>query len=212
MSDSRKPALALFDFDGTITDEDMFSAFLHYAVSGPRKWFGNVVILPFYALFKTGIIPAKRMRPIASFIAFSGRSTEQVSALGAQFAQEVIAQHIRPEAQAQLDWHQTQGDTIVVVSASLNAYLSPWCKSLGYQLLCSELLGDSKHISGFYLSGDCSLGRKVERVKAAFDLNKYQAIYAYGDTHEDIPMLKLADHRMMNWQPWSPDSMKNKNV
>lgn len=206
MSDSRKPALALFDFDGTITDEDMFSAFLHYSVFGPRKWVGNVVILPFYALYKVGVIPAKRMRPIASFIAFSGRRTLDVEALGAQFAKEVIEKRIRPEAQAKLDWHQTQGDTIVVVSASLNAYLSPWCKNLGYQLLCSELLGDSKYISGFYLSGDCSLERKVERIKAAYDVSQYETIYAYGDTHEDIPMLKLADHATMNWQPWSHNS------
>ncbi|MDG2609529.1 HAD-IB family hydrolase, partial [Vibrio parahaemolyticus] len=48
-----------------------------------------------------------------------------------------------------------------------------------------------------------SLERKVERVQAKFDVSQYQAIYAYGDTHEDIPMLKLAKHATMNWQPWS---------
>ncbi|MCE7728824.1 HAD family hydrolase [Vibrio campbellii] len=202
MSDTQKPSLALFDFDGTITDEDMFSAFLHYAVSGPRKWLGKVVILPFYVLYKTGALPAKRMRPIASFIAFAGRRTQEVEALGAQFAQEVIVKHIRPEAQAKLDWHQAQGDTIVVVSASLNAYLSPWCRNQDYHLLCSELLSESKRLSGFYQSDDCSLERKVERIKTAYDVSQYETIYAYGDTHEDIPMLKLADHATMNWQPW----------
>ncbi|WP_104025738.1 HAD family hydrolase [Vibrio hyugaensis] len=208
MSD-KKPSLALFDFDGTITDEDMFSAFLHYAVSGPRKWVGNIVILPFYALYKADVIPAKRMRPIASFIAFAGRRTQEVEALGSQFAKEVITKHIRPEAQAKLEWHQARGDTIVVVSASLNAYLSPWCETQGYQLLCSEIIGDSKRINGLYLSGDCSLERKVERVQRAFDFSQYKTIYAYGDTHEDIPMLKLADHAMMNWQPWQSENGLN---
>jgi HAD superfamily hydrolase (TIGR01490 family) len=206
LSDSRKPALALFDFDGTITDEDMFSLFLHYSVSGPRKWLGNILISPFYALYKSGLLPAKRMRPIASFIAFSGRKTDDVKTLGARFAREVIVQHIRPEARTKLDWHHTQGDTIVVVSASLNAYLKPWCDTHGYHLLCSELLGSSERITGLYHSRDCSLERKVERVQAAFDLSQHQAIYAYGDTHEDIPMLKLADHATMNWQPWSHNS------
>jgi len=202
LSDAQKPSLALFDFDSTITDKDMFSAFLHYAVSGPRKWLGQVVILPFYTLYKTGVLPAKRMRPIACFIAFAGRRTQEVETLGAQFAQEVIVKHIRLEAQAKLDWHQTRGDTIVVVSASLNAYLIPWCNTHGYQLLCSELLSENKRLSGFYQSGDCSLERKVERIKAAYCVNQYETIYAYGDTREDIPMLKLADHATMNWQPW----------
>lgn len=209
MSDSQKPSLALFDFDGTITDEDMFSAFLHYSVFGLRKWVGNIVILPFYALYKAGVIPAKRMRPIASFIAFAGRRTQEVEALGAQFAKEVITKHIRPEARAKLEWHQARGDTIVVVSASLNAYLRPWSQTHGYQLLCSELFGESEHISGRYQSGDCSLERKVERVQRAFDLSQYETIYAYGDTHEDIPMLKLASHAMMNWQPWQSESSQN---
>ncbi|YCO01218.1 HAD family hydrolase [Vibrio sp. VNB-15] len=212
MSDSQKPSLALFDFDGTITDEDMFSAFLHYSVFGLRKWVGNVVILPFYALYKAGVIPAKRMRPIASFIAFAGRKTQEVEALGAQFAKEVITKHIRPEAQAKLEWHQARGDTIVVVSASLNAYLKPWCQTHGYQLLCSELLSGSERLGGFYQSGDCSLERKVHRVQSTFDLSQYQAIYAYGDTHEDIPMLKLADHAMLNWQPWSHNKPISKNA
>lgn len=209
MSDSQKPSLALFDFDGTITDEDMFSAFLHYSVFDLRKWVGNVVILPFYALYKVGVIPAKRMRPIASFIAFAGRRTQEVEALGAQFAKEVITKHIRPEAQAKLEWHQARGDTIVVVSASLNAYLKPWSQTHGYQLLCSELLGESKYINGSYQSGDCSLERKAERVQRAFDLSQYKTIYAYGDTHEDIPMLKLASHAMMNWQPWQREKNLN---
>ncbi|MGR5243539.1 HAD-IB family phosphatase [Vibrio sp. PNB23_22_6] len=202
MSAPHKPSLALFDFDGTITDEDMFHLFLNYSASGLRKWLGRIVIMPFYMLYKAGIIPARCMRPIASFIAFSGRETKQVQALGEKFAREVITLHIRPAAQDKLNCHQQQADTIVVVSASLNAYLTPWCKAQGYQLLCSEILSNRTYISGLYQSGDCSLERKVERVKAAFDLNNYDTIYAYGDTHEDIPMLTLADHAMLNWQPW----------
>ena len=180
----------------------MFSLFLHYSVTGPRKWLGNIIILPFYAMYKAGFLPARRMRPIASFVAFVGRQTEEVKTLGARFAQEIIVQHIRPEAKTRLDWHHAQGDTIVVVSASLNAYLKPWCDTQGYHLLCSELISEQPKLSGFYQQGDCSLERKISRVKAAFSLDEFASIYAYGDTHEDIPMLKLADYAMLNWSEW----------
>lgn len=209
MSDPHKPSLALFDFDGTITDEDMFTLFLNYSASGSRKWLGKVVIMPFYVLYKAGIISARRIRPIASFIAFSGRETKQVQALGEHFARDVIPRHLRREAQNKLDWHRQQADTIVVVSASLNAYLKPWCKAHSYHLLCSEILSDKARMNGLYRNGDCSLERKAARVRETFNLSQYKAIYAYGDTHEDIPMLKLADHAMLNWQPWSSDNKQH---
>lgn len=208
MSEITRPALALFDFDGTITDEDMFSLFLNYSATGLRKWLGKIVITPFYMLYKAGILPARRMRPIASVIAFSGRDAEQVKVLGDRFARDVIIRHLRAQAKEKLDWHQRRGDTIVIVSASLNAYLKPWCDAQGYHLLCSEVVNDSKRMSGLYRYGDCSLERKVERVTTKFDLSHYCTVYAYGDTHEDIPMLKLADIAMMNWQPWT-NSDKN---
>nr|WP_267135880.1 HAD family hydrolase [Vibrio sp. J1-1] len=197
--------MALFDFDGTITNQDMYSLFLHYSASGKRKSVGKIVLTPFYLLYKIGILPAHFMRPIASFIAFAGKQTQQVNVIGAQFANDIIPQYVRPEATDKLEWHQKNGDTIVVVSASLNAYLQPWCEANGYHLLCSELVSDAPTISGRYQQGDCSLERKVRRVKASFNLSDFASVYAYGDTHEDIPMLKLADHAMLNWKNWEAD-------
>ncbi|MBR9789565.1 MAG: HAD family hydrolase [Vibrionaceae bacterium] len=205
MSDVKKPSLALFDFDGTITNQDMYSLFLHYSASGKRKSVGKIVLTPFYLLYKIGILPAHFMRPIASFIAFAGKQTQQVNVIGAQFANDIIPQYVRPEATDKLEWHQKNGDTIVVVSASLNAYLQPWCETNGYHLLCSELVSDAPTISGRYQQGDCSLETKVRRVKASFNLSDFASVYAYGDTHEDIPMLKLADHAMLNWKNWEAD-------
>lgn len=205
MNDINKPSLALFDFDGTITHQDMFSLFLHYSASGVRKSISKLIIMPFYLLYKLGILPAHFMRPITSFIAFSGRETQKIKAIGTQFANDIIPCFLRPQAIEQLNWHQRKGDTIVVVSASLNAYLEPWCEKNGYQLLCSQLVSDTPTISGVYLQGDCSLERKVSRIKSAFDLSDYASVYAYGDTHEDIPMLKLADHAKLNWKDWEPD-------
>ncbi|HGZ6459916.1 TPA: HAD-IB family phosphatase, partial [Vibrio parahaemolyticus] len=156
MLDTTKPSLALFDFDGTITREDMFSLFLHYSAYGLRKRVGKLAIMPFYALYKLGVLPARVMRPLSSFIAFSGKETQHIEAIGATFAHEVIPLYLRPEAMERLAWHQHRGDTIVVVSASLNAYLKPWCEANGYHLLCSELISEQPKLSGFYQQGDCS--------------------------------------------------------
>lgn len=81
MLDTTKPSLALFDFDGTITREDMFSLFLHYSAYGLRKRVGKVAIMPFYALYKLGVLPARLMRPLSSFIAFSGKKRSKLKQL-----------------------------------------------------------------------------------------------------------------------------------
>ncbi|MCQ4504536.1 haloacid dehalogenase-like hydrolase, partial [Vibrio parahaemolyticus] len=77
-------------------------------------------------------LPARVMRPLSSFIAFSGKETQHIDAIGATFAHEVIPLYLRSEAMERLAWHQHRGDTIVVVSASHNAYLKPWCEANGY--------------------------------------------------------------------------------
>jgi len=70
-----KVNLALFDFDGTITNADMYSKFLRYSTTGARLIVGNVLLAPFVIMYKLGILPANKMRPIASFVAFFKKNT-----------------------------------------------------------------------------------------------------------------------------------------
>ncbi len=192
--------LALFDFDGTLTNEDMFSLFLNHSASGTRKWVGRVVIAPFYLLYKINLLPSHLMRPIASWIAFKGRREATLQVIGAQFAREVIPRYLRPEAMTKLAWHQQRGDRIILVSASLDLYLRHWCDAQGIELLCSEMAVSRGLYTGKYQQGDCSKKQKVQRVKQHCRLSDYSKIYAYGDTEEDRPMLNLADEAYMNWQ------------
>ncbi|RLV61137.1 HAD-IB family hydrolase [Parashewanella curva] len=193
------PNLALFDFDGTITDTDMFSPFLTFAARKKRKIIGNIVILPFYLLYKAGELPTHIMRPIASFVAFSYRNQHELERYGVQYAKRVIPDCVMERAKEQLEWHKANGDVIVVVSASLDLYLKPWCKANGFQLLCSELSMNNNQCSGRYINGDCSRNRKAVRVTQAFKLADFDRIYAYGDTQEDRELLNLADEAYLNW-------------
>ncbi|HAS6037462.1 TPA: HAD-IB family hydrolase [Vibrio vulnificus] len=197
--------LALFDFDGTITHEDMFSLFLKHSASPQRKWLGRIAIMPFYTLYKLKLLPAHVMRPIASWVAFRGRDAHQLKQLGKRFAAEVIPHYLRVEAMEKLAWHQAKGDRIILVSASLDLYLAPWCQTQGIELLCSEMKIHHTALTGTYLNGDCSQTRKVARVKAHCDIDQYPRIYAYGDTDEDRPMLALADEAYFQWERVAPE-------
>jgi phosphatidylglycerophosphatase C len=100
-------------------------------------------------------------------------------------------------------WHQAQGDRVVVVSASLDAYLVPWCSSLGVELICTELEIRDGLLTGRYVEGDCYGPEKPRRIRLRYALADYDTVYAYGDGDDDLPMLRLADKRFLCWEELS---------
>ena len=88
----------------------------------------------------------------------------------------------------------------MVVSASLDAYLVPWCRPLGLDLICTELEISDGRLTGRYVQGDCWGDEKVRRIRERLTLDDYDTVYAYGDTEDDRAMLDLADRKYFRWQ------------
>jgi phosphatidylglycerophosphatase C len=186
--------LALFDFDGTITVGDTFSPFLRFAVRPSRVLLGGFLVAPFVVAYRLGLISAARARPVVARVSFQGEQSNAVRALGRRYATDVLPTSLRPEALDRLQWHRQQRDTVVVVSASLDVYLAPWCDAMGVEYICTELEEHNGSLTGRYRQGDCSGRAKALRVRERYDLSRYSVIYAYGDTSDDREMLDLA-HR-----------------
>jgi len=53
--------LALFDFDGTITNKGTYLEFIRFAVSLPRQLVGNALLSPLIAAYHLGLISAQRI-------------------------------------------------------------------------------------------------------------------------------------------------------
>ena len=192
--------LALFDFDGTITRGDTFRPFLRYAVRPPRVVVGLVPFVPVAVAYQLGLLSARQARPIASRFTFIGESADTVRDIGRRYAADVLPRTIRPRALERIRWHQEQGDTVVVVSASLDAYLAPWCDSIGVERISTELEERNGRLTGRYCQGDCSGSTKTRLIRERYDLNRYPVIYAYGDTEDDRQMLELAHRRYYRWR------------
>lgn len=126
--------------------------------------------------------------------------------VGRRYAAERLPGGIRTQAMERMQWHRSQGDAVVIVSASLDAYLSPWCERIGVDLICTELEQRDDRLTGGYRHGDCSGPAKARRIVERYDLSCYPIIYAYGDTSEDREMLELAHRRFYRWreiQDWT---------
>lgn len=189
------PNLALFDFDGTITSKDTFTAFVHYAMSPARLLLGKAVLSPLIVGYKAGLVSGATIRTSVSRFGFAGRRERALREAGLAFGRQVLPQVVRPAMLERIRWHQEEGDRIVVVSASLDVYLEAWCREHGLDLVCTELEFRGGRSTGGYRRGDCSGERKLQRIRERYDLAEYPEIYAYGDTREDLPMLAVAGHK-----------------
>jgi phosphatidylglycerophosphatase C len=194
------PNLALFDFDGTITHADTFTPFIYYAVQPRRMAIGKAVLSPLIAAYRLGILSASAMRAAAACVGFRGRSEAEIREAGQRYARGSLPSVVRKQALERIEWHQAQGDVVVVVSASLDVYLSAWCKELGLNLICTQLEARGGVLTGRYLHGDCTGKEKSRRVRDEFDVSLYPVVYAYGDTTEDNELLALAQRKYFRWK------------
>jgi HAD superfamily hydrolase (TIGR01490 family) len=192
--------LALFDFDGTITTRATYPGFLRFVVRPPRKAVGSLVLAPVIAGYHGGLVPEPTIRKVLSKTVFWREDPDRVRALGDRYAAEILPTVIRPEARDRLAWHAGRGDRIVVVSASLDAYLDPWCRSQGVDVICTRLEIVAGRLTGRYVDGDCCGEAKAARIRARYRLSDYATIHAYGDTEEDLAMFALAHRKIFRWQ------------
>ena len=186
--------LALFDFDHTLTRCDSYARFLRRVAAPERQAQAKWALGPSLLGYRLGLVSAESLRRRATRLAFTGLRAEAIQAHGQAYAREILPGLLRPEMMRRLDWHRARGHEVVVVSGSLDAYLSPWCEALGLELICNRLERRGTRFTGRYAGRD--IGRhKADEIRARFDLPAYARIHAYGDSAEDRPMLALAHER-----------------
>ncbi len=195
--------LALFDFDGTLTDREMLPLFVRATVSPVRLRLWGALLAPWVIGYRRGWVSGTSLRAKIAWAGFRGMPETRYRDAGARFARDAVAPALRPEAMARLRWHRDRGDIVAVVSGSFDVYLDPWCRAQGIEALCSSLDVVDGRLTGRYAGAQCVGEEKARRLRARYDLAAFDAIHAYGDTPEDRAMLGLAGHRWYRGRPLS---------
>lgn len=189
-----KMDLALFDFDGTITNTDSFTKFVLFAAEKQRIRKGKIMLFPEVLAYKTRLTNGKRIRNKVFKFAFENTVETKIKMKALEFSENIIPSLIRPQAMDRINWHKDGGDEVRVVSASLDLYLDHWCNRHNIALSCNKVELLNGIITGNFIGQDCSAYEKRRRVESAYNLSHYTKIYAYGDTSEDKELLKIADY------------------
>ncbi len=190
--------VAAFDFDGTLTRRSQLERFVLEA-GGYRRTLGAVLrSLPAVAQLPRSSAHRDTAKSAVLRRVFANMDGRKLDALGKQFALEVLRSRMRDDVLARLAWHQRQGHTTVIVSASLTDYLVPLGARLGVDsVLCTELDRRDGQLTGELRGNNVRGEEKVRRLeawlKSKFDEEPIE-LWAYGDTSGDTAMLARADH------------------
>lgn len=201
---NRRPELALFDFDGTLTRRDTYPRLLRYIAGGPRFYTSLVVLIPAFTGYLMGRLSHTDLKTRILTQLLGGCPIARYRELAYQFALEQLPHLLRQPAVDCLRWHRARGDRVIVVSASMREWLEPFCREHSVELLCTEMEVVEGRLTGRLAGSNCSGPEKVRRVQRHLDLTQYAAVHAYGDSRGDREMLAIAHHAWYRHFPPTP--------
>ena len=196
--------LYAFDFDGTLTTADTLLVFIRYACGTWRFVWGFLVHSPLLVLMKLKLYPNYRAKQRIFAWFFRGMEAETFDALCRRFADD-NASLIRPKAKALLSKLFAQGESVCVVSASIDNWVRPFFYQLtahsvsDFRVIGTKVEADSNgRLTGRFLTNNCYGPEKVRRVLAEYPQLAAQrssyVVEAYGDSRGDKELLAFADN------------------
>ena len=191
-------SLAIFDLDNTLIADDsdfLWGQFLvdrgivdkdQYEVANAR----------FYEDYKQGKLD------IVEFLNFSlaplaKHETQQLYSWRQQFIDEIISPILLDQAQALVDKHRQQGDTLMVITATNRFVTEPIVRLYGIDNLLATTpeFVDGRY-TGKFNGTPCYQQGKVTLLEQWLQTSNesLENSWFYSDSHNDLPLLKLVDH------------------
>lgn len=189
-----RPIVA-FDFDGTLTIRDSFTAFLRWRVGAAGWAIGLAKMAPALVAYigdrDRGRIKAASVR---EFLLGVDRATLEAEA--ERYADQVWDRFMRPDALACWKAWGEKGAHRVIVTASPETTVAPFARRLGAEgLLGTQLVFDAQdRVTGAFAGENCRGEEKVRRLRAAYGDDMMLAA-AYGDTSGDTEMIAVAEEK-----------------
>jgi phosphatidylglycerophosphatase C len=203
-ADGADPPIVAFDFDGTLTVRDSYTAFLKWRTPAAAWWWGGIRLIP-AALAYLVHRDRGRIKAAATKVFLAGVSRERLEADAKAFAEHTSRTLLRPDAVAA--WKRWRGQRVrlIIVTASPEAVVAPFARGLAADgLLGTHLAYDGRgRLTGAFASPNCRGAEKVVRLKAAYGAD-VRLKAAYGDTGGDTEMLAIAEEpyfRVFTGQP-----------
>ncbi|MEZ5205275.1 MAG: HAD-IB family hydrolase [Acidimicrobiales bacterium] len=125
---------------------------------------------------------------------FAGRTAPWLAREGERYA-TTLPRRLRPEMVEQVRWHRESGHELVLVSASLSAYLRPFARDHGFDHVIAVELesGADGHLTGEMVGPNVRGPEKAVRLRSWLGGDDVETLWAYGNSSGDVELLEMAD-------------------
>ncbi len=189
--------LALFDLDNTLIAGDSDHGWGEFLVAQ------NIVDATYYQKMNDQFYQDYQngQLDMSAYLAFSlaplGKlSSSELEPLHKQFMAEVIEPLWLPRAEALLETHKRNGDTLIIITSTNRFVVEPICKKLGVEhLIATELEQQNNQFTG-HVSGIPSFKEgKVTRLNQWLEQSglNLEGSSFYSDSINDLPLLEIVD-------------------
>ena len=188
-----EPPIVAFDFDGTLTVRDSYTAFLKWRTPLPAWLLGGVRLIPAAVAYLFDR-DRGRIKAAATKVFLNGVPRERLEDDARRFAALYSRRLLRSDAVIAWKRWRKERVRLVIVTASPDVVVAPFARGLAADgLLGTPLAYDERgRVTGAFASPNCRGAEKVVRLKAAYG-DDVQIRAAYGDTSGDAEMLAIAE-------------------
>lgn len=191
----RDKSIALFDLDGTISRKDTYLAFLLHCLA--RRWrrWPHSLLLPAAVLsWKLKLKDNSWLKERFLDAILGGLDRAALAIRIDEFLTRIMADGLNPGALAALERHRSNGDRLVLASASFDFYVEPLGERLGIDtIICTRGHWDGDTLRGRLGTKNCYGHEKLERIRAVLG-ESGAGVVAYSDHHSDLPLLLWAEN------------------
>ena len=164
----------------------------------PARYASVVRVLP--TLTRFGIRRADHGELKSAFIraTLRGYTRAALDAWTREFVPQLIARGLWQAALACIAHHRAQGDTLVLMSASVDLYVPAIGRALGFaETLCTPLAWRGEALDGALAGTNMRGAAKARALKELRTRYAGAAVTAYGNAASDLGHLCLADHGVL---------------
>ena len=184
---NRRSTIAIFDFDGTLTKHDTFFPFLIHCFGVKSFIKGIILNSPYLVLYFFKLYPNYKAKQKLIRFFFSKKDINQMKKCANSFVKDKMKNNIRKGAIKRFLWHKKMGHTTILISASLELYISIWGGEYGFDYVEGTKLKLFKSKYTGEINGlNCYGTEKVTRLKKIFGEDfSNNLTYGYGDGSGD---------------------------
>lgn len=192
--------IAIFDLDYTLTKRGTWGRFVWMNVRNrPHIWLPLLISAGWTQWqYKKGNKPRIDVKRAMMRWAMKSKTKSQLTYLADKFADNEVANGLRPGGVKALKLHKDKGDVIVIVSAAVDILVEPIARRLNIPyFLATDMAWDNRgQLSMQFASPNCYGPEKVQRFKSLLaqnsELQGREVAVMYSDSHSDIPLMQLA--------------------